>query len=170
MISPSQAAPRAHRCAAHGELRRRRNGGVAEASARKRCRSPGWNRKTIVLRRHQAHVATCRFGAVAGVRNSMCRQTLGKPWRLGQTANVSSLYLALLIGHPGLRVLATNSSIVQRRLGSGTVGSTLIRRRNPSGGNSARGFRHGKPPYLGLIRMTSTTSNGKSASHSLCAR
>ncbi len=98
MVSPPQAAPRAHRSAAHGELRRRRNGGAAEASARKRCRSPGWNRKTIVLRRHQAHVATCRFGAVAGVRNSMCRQTLGGHVANRATANVSSLYLALLIG------------------------------------------------------------------------
>jgi hypothetical protein len=97
MVSPSQAAPRAHRGAAHGNLRRRRNDGAAEASARKRCRSPGWNRKTIVLRWHHAHFAKCQFGAVACVRNSMCRQTLGGHVANRATANLSSLYLALLI-------------------------------------------------------------------------
>ena len=40
----------------------------------------------------------------------MCRQTLGGHVANQATANLSSLYLALLIGRLDLRVLATNSS------------------------------------------------------------
>src|SRR5947209_2130736 len=98
MISPRQAAPRALRGVARACLHPRTNGGAAEAEARKRCRFPDCNQEITARWRHLVQVAWCQFGAVPGLQNSMCRQTLAEPWRRGQTANVSSLYLALLIG------------------------------------------------------------------------
>jgi hypothetical protein len=67
------------------------------------------------------------------VQNSMCRQTLGDHVAHQATANLSSLYLALLMGRLGLRLLATNSSIVstytnlrERAPACATVGSVAI--------------------------------------------
>jgi hypothetical protein len=66
MISPSQAALRAHRAVADGELPRRRNDGPAEASGRDGCWSLGRKRAGGQPCRHPLFGALGQFSDESG--------------------------------------------------------------------------------------------------------